>query len=116
MSFLITPGLFQDEHHFKEVMTDHCQCLGEESEKIFNTMMEIIYQREANQPYMKSGIKVNPNFPRYMKVQKLLDKVKSLIATSSFYKIRVDTSSAHSNRSYFKKLYLPNEKKFIKDE
>lgn len=51
-----------------------------------------------------------------MKVQKLLDKVKSLIATSSHYKIRVDTSSAHKNRSYFKKLYLTNEKKFIKDE
>lgn len=51
-----------------------------------------------------------------MKVEKLLDKVKSLIATSSHYKIRVDTSSAHKNRSYFKKLYLTNEKKFIKDE
>lgn len=96
-------------------MTDFCQVLGEEAEKIFNTMMEIIYQRESNEPYLKSGIKVNPNFPRYMKVEKLLDKVKSLIATSSYYKIRVDTSSAHKNRSYFKKLYLTNEKKFVKD-
>lgn len=42
--------------------------------------------------------------------------MKSLIATSSYYKIRVDTSSAHKNRSYFKKIYLTNEKKYIKDE
>lgn len=48
-----------------------------------------------------------------MKVEKLLDKVKSLIATSSFYKIRSDISSAHKNRSYFKKIYLNQEKKFI---
>lgn len=31
MSFLLTPGLFEDEHRFKEVMTDCCQSLGEES-------------------------------------------------------------------------------------
>ncbi len=43
-----------------------------------------------------------------MKAEKLLDKVKSLIATSNRYKIRVDTSSAHKNRSYFKKIYLLN--------
>lgn len=43
----------------------------------------------------------------------MLDKIKSLIATSSFYKIRSDISSAHKNRSYFKKIYLNQEKKLI---
>jgi hypothetical protein len=76
-------------------------------------MLEIIFGREANEPYLKSTIKVNPGFPRYMKVEKLLDKVKSLIATSSFYKIRSDISSAHKNRSFFKKIYLNQDKKLI---
>lgn len=58
-------------------------------------------------------MKVNPGFPRYMKVDKLLDKIKSLIATSNFYKIRSDISTAHKNRSYFKKIYLNQEKKLI---
>lgn len=48
-----------------------------------------------------------------MKVEKLLDKIKSLIATSNFYKIRSDISTAHKNRSYFKKIYLNKDKKFI---
>ena len=39
--------------------------------------------------------------------------MKALITTSSFYKIRSDISSAHKNRSYFKKMYLNNEKKMI---
>jgi hypothetical protein len=42
-----------------------------------------------------------------------LDKIKSLIATSSFYKIRSNISSAHKNRSYFKKIYLNTDKKLI---
>jgi hypothetical protein len=50
-----------------------------------------------------------------MKAQKLLDKVKTLIVTSNHYKIKMDTSSSHKNRSYFKKLYLLNDKKYIKD-
>jgi hypothetical protein len=41
-----------------------------------------------------------------MKVEKLLDKIKSLIATSSHYKIKADISTAHKNRSYFKKVFL----------
>lgn len=32
--------------------------------------------------------------------------MKSLIATSNFYKIRLDISSAHKNRSFFKKVFL----------
>lgn len=48
-----------------------------------------------------------------MKVEKLLDKVKSLIATSSFYKIRSDISTAHKNRSYFKKIFLNQDKKMV---
>ncbi len=81
---------------------------------IFNTMLEVIFGREANEPYLKSAIKVNPGFPRYMKVEKLLDKIKSLIATSSFYKIRSDISSAHKNRSHFKKIFLNSaDRKFI---
>ena len=80
---------------------------------IFNTMLEIIFGREANEPYLKSAIKVNPGFPRYMKIEKLLDKIKSLIATSNFYKIRSDISSAHKNRSYFKKIFLNTDKKLI---
>ena len=40
-----------------------------------------------------------------------MDKIKSLISTSSFYKIRSDISSAHKKRSYFKKIYLNQEKK-----
>ena len=94
-------------------MTDLCHLVGEESERIFNTMLEIIFGREANEPYLKSGVKVNPGFPRYMKLVKLLDKIKSLIATSNFYKIRSDISTAHKNRSYFKKVYLNQEKKLI---
>lgn len=39
-----------------------------------------------------------------------MDKIKSLIATSNFYEIRSDISSAHKNRSYFKKLYLNSKK------
>jgi hypothetical protein len=31
-------------------------------------MLEVIFGREANEPYLKSAIKVNPGFPRYMKV------------------------------------------------
>lgn len=42
-----------------------------------------------------------------------MDKIKSLITTSNFYKIRSDISSAHKNRSYFKKIYLNQEKKLI---
>ena len=48
-----------------------------------------------------------------MKIEKLLDKIKSLIATSNFYKIRSDISSAHKNRSYFKKIFLNTDKKLI---
>lgn len=73
-------------------------------------MLQIIFGRQANEPYLKSAIKVNPGFPRYMKVQKLLDKVKTLIATSNFYKIRPDISTAHKNRSFFKKQF---QKKYI---
>jgi len=45
-----------------------------------------------------------------------LDKIKSLIATSSFYKIRSNISSAHKNRSYFKKIYLNTDKKLISND
>lgn len=106
-------SIVEDDTKFREVITDLCHIVGEESEMIFNTMLEIIFGREANEPYLKSAIKVNPGFPRYMKVEKLLDKVKSLIATSNFYKIRSDISSAHKNRSFFKKIYLNQDKKLI---
>ena len=35
------------------------------------------------------------------------------MVTSSFYKIRSDISSAHKNRSYFKKIYLNQDKKLV---
>ena len=107
------PELLAQEHRFRAVMTDLCHRVGEESEMIFNTMLEIILGREANEPYLKSAIKVNPGFPRYMKLEKLLDKIKSLVVTSSFYKIRSDISSAHKNRSYFKKIYLNQDKRLV---
>lgn len=39
--------------------------------------------------------------------------MKSLIATSNFYKIRLDISAAHKTRSFFKKIFLttPQHKK-----
>jgi hypothetical protein len=113
LSFMTGSSIVEDDQKFREIITDLCQSVGEESEMIFNTMLEIIFGREANEPYLKSAIKVNPGFPRYMKVEKLLDKVKSLIATSNFYKIRSDISSAHKNRSFFKKIFLNQDKKFI---
>lgn len=73
-------------------------------------MLEIIFGKEANDPYLTS-VRVNPGYPRYMKVEKLLDKIKSLIATSKFYEIKADISSAHKNRSLFKKSYLSENKK-----
>jgi hypothetical protein len=112
-AFFSGGGLFEEEGRLRELLTDLVHGLGEESEMVFNTMLEIILGQEANEPYLKSAIKVSPGFPRYMKVEKLLDKVKSLIATSSFYKIRSDISSAHKNRSYFKKMYLNQDKKMV---
>jgi len=37
------------------------------------------------------------------------------MATSSHYQIRIDTTSAHQNRSKFKKVYLANTKVYITD-
>ena len=68
LSFLTGEGILEDQGKFRETMTDLCHMIGEESEMIFNTMLEIILGQEANEPYLQSAMKVNPGFPRYMKI------------------------------------------------
>ena len=77
--------------------------------------MEGIFRKEANEPYLRYMGKASVIGTRYIKVEKTLDKIKSLVMTSNFYKIRFDTSSPHKNRSYFKKIYLSQEKKMVEN-
>ena len=94
-------------------ITDECQKIGEETEKIFNTVLELIFDQEANDPYLKSDEKVGMYFSKPVKVSQLLKKVKKMNAISTHYKLRGDISNQNKYRSLFKKLYLKKTEKTI---
>ena len=48
LSFLTGQLILEDDQKFRELMTDLCHTIGEESEMIFNTMLEIIFGIESN--------------------------------------------------------------------
>lgn len=87
-------------------MTDECQKLGEEAEKIFNTIIEVIFDQKANDPYLKSDERVGMYFSRPVKVSKLLKKIKKMNTISTHYKIRQDISSQNRLRSIFKRVFI----------
>ena len=98
--------LAKDNEKFRMKMTDECQKLGEEAEKIFNTVLKIIFNQESNDPFLKSMERVGINYSKTVKLDQLLAKLKKLNAIAPHYKIRQDISNQNKTRSYFKKVYL----------
>lgn len=103
----------KDCDRFRMKLTDECQMLGLESERIFNTVLELIFYQEANDPYLKSDDRIGIMYSRPVKVAKLLKKIKKLNMISNFYKIKQDISGQSKLRSFFKKVYLRKTERTI---
>ena len=75
--------------------------------------MKVIFDQEANDPFLKSNERVGMNFSRPVKINQLLTKIKKMNAISFQYKIRQDISNQNKYRSAFKKVYLRRYEKSI---
>ncbi len=123
LSFLLHMSLFEDETKLLQTLTDMSVDLSNESERVFNSILLLIMEREVQnrdtvitkRELTKLEDRKRPHY-QLEKLEESLLRLRNMIRASVFYKLKMDISTAHKNRSFFKKVYLKDVKQYSFNE
>ena len=111
--FFFSQEFLKDYEKFRMQITNECEKLGEEAEKVFNRIQELIFNEQINDTYHSSDERPGANKGKSLDAQKYYRKLKKLIMIAEKYKIKSELAGSHRLRSHFKKIYLKQSEKPI---